>query len=282
MTTQEQVPTQPSEDNHDIFLDPALANAAQDPLLGYFVKRWRPILLVIVAVFAGAYIRQTFRNSYELSLGQSADGFSKVRTEYAEMRAHEARILTLRDEEKKAAAKENKDEKKEDATKREEAAKKRTEEIASLEKKISENRERLNQFVRAMGETEEPYKTIAKVYQGLIAGDAGDLAGMKSAYAGLKFDPSLGDSTDGFYRELASIALARKLLDSPDGAAEGKEMLSNLAEKGSYVNVSAALTLAHIAVSDDDKKKTAEQLLKLVTAHPEQAKFLESEIKRLQ
>ena len=85
-----------------------------------------------------------------------------------------------------------------------------------------------------------------------------------------------------FTAELGAMIKARQLLDETSTVTEGRELLAALAERGEYVHVSAALSLARIAESSDERAVALEVLTGLLNRTPEQTELLTPEIERLE
>jgi hypothetical protein len=275
-----------SPGGHDIFTDPALAEPLQsDPVFRFIKDYWRQALLVIGMILAVAYARQVFRDTHVAEMERAADIFARARSEFEQStklreQLGEARVQLA---EKESASAKGSGEKNAGAPPpaETEAAKSR---VADLEKQLADSMRRLDGHLGALADVRSPYREFGQLYRGLAAragaGDGGAVAEMRAAFGvptgtvPLAVDPDLPT-------ELKAMALAKALLDSPEGRVEGRNALAELAHKGVYVNVSAALALAHTASSGEERQAALTVLESIVAAHPEQQSLLGQEAARL-
>ena len=88
-------------------------------------------------------------------------------------------------------------------------------------------------------------------------------------------------SADRLIAELEALAYARAVLDSKTQAAEALSILKDLAASGAYAHTSAALTIAAVAKTAEERAAALELLTEVQRGHPEQSGLLEDEIARL-
>ena len=222
-------------------------------LVEYVEKNWKSFLLTICAVFAAFYLVKVFRDTRNASLEASADLLNKVRQSYE----------ALADTELAPPPKEEKE---------------RTEKEEQKKKLKSQ----LNEQLKALAETKEPYPTFGMVYKALSLSLDGNRDELKNQVEALNLDKILQtDDTSRMPLELSALVFARALIDWDDMLGKGSEMLTKLAEKGKYVHVTSALVLSRIADTKEKKAEALATLEKVLASHPEQNALLTPEIERL-
>ena len=139
--------------------------------------------------------------------------------------------------------------------------------------------DRLKQSTLVLSDALEPYKKLSALINTLAAKERGDVATLKSLASQYSIDLiTKAKGSDRMVAELSALAVARALLDLPDGEKQGSDMLKALAEQGETVGISAALSLARLASSEDEKKQAQALLKNLSEKRPEQAALLKNEI----
>ena len=255
---------QPLQPEHDIFTDPALSQETRDPIGEFLKKQWRPALIVVVLAFAAIYVRDTLRASHQVSLEASANSFFKAQEALEDFRKAKKTLAEL---EAKPLSKEKE--------KQLEEEKLRSEASADL----ALRGDRLKQSTLVLSDALEPYKKLSALINTLAAKERGDVATLKSLASQYSIDLiTKAKGSDRMVAELSALAVARALLDLPDGEKQGSDMLKALAEQGETVGISAALSLARLASSEDEKKQAQALLKNLSEKRPEQAALLKNEI----
>lgn len=258
----------PATSSPDAFSGPPLASRVHDPVAALAERIWRPVLLVVGALVAGWYIKSTLSSSYEQSAREAADSFSKVRTAFTSVKTAQERLRTL--EATSLAGKSDVD------------VKKQADDVERAKKEVSEAKDLLSQFLVVLGDAREPYKQLASIYRALAAREVGDIAAMRAALSTFSAEPvGKPDSSERFYAELGLLALAKTLIDDPATLNEGRDLLIKLSKNGTTVDVTAALSVARIAETSEQRAAAVALLTDLQTGHPEQAALLERELKRL-
>lgn len=262
-----------------------------DPLFRFLKDYWRQILLVVGVILAGVYARQVFRDTHVAEMERAADIFvrarsefeqsTKLRTELAEARL---RLVELEQApsapQKKGAA----------AGAKAEAASPKPDtaaaasRVADLEKQLADSSRRLDGHLGSLADVRSPYREFGSLYRGLAAraaaGDGNAVAEMRAAL-GVGTGTIAVPTKPDLATELKAMALARALLDSPEGRGEGRQALTELATKGVYVNVSAAVALAHTARTPEERSAALKVIENLLATHPEQETILRPEVARL-
>jgi hypothetical protein len=231
---------------HDIFTDPALAQTvAEDPFIRWLKQSWRTLAVIVAAVVAGAYVVSTLRETHHASLERSADLYARVRADFEAYTVAHAAARSGRETAGQAG---------------EEGEQKRVE----AERAAEAVRVRLEQGIAALGDTKEPYASIALIYSDLLAKLEGGAQGASPALAG----------GDAFFSEMHRFVRARALLNDAATVDSGREQLSSLARDGSYVAVAAVSVLRTIARTPAEQA-TAEELVQRVRERlPAQASLL--------
>lgn len=259
-------PPQVKQRGRRIMADPVLAQGLEeDPLLKWLFANYHYFLYAILAVVAANYIVNTFRASKESEMRQAADAFSTVREEFDRYSALQLTVSGLKA--KPDASKEGSEDAKS---------------LAKSEGELKQVKDKLNESLNALGDSAPPYDSLAKLYRGLSLIVAGEAVSARQALSDVGDWKALSEGAEQrFFAEHAAAALARALVDQEKSYAEGRTMLKELAERGSFANVSAAITLANISVTPEEKKEALGALEKLKNLHPEQASLVKAEIEML-
>ncbi len=259
------------ETPHDIYTDPALAQAKEeDPFFGYIANNWRQLLVTAVVIFGGYYIYTRYQQAQNLSFIAAADLLVKVQETSKELTELQSKLITLNQPQVGE---------KEDVKKGTDLAK----EKEALQKQVDETKEKFSQRLAALSDAREPYGNLANLYRGLNASKSGDIASLKSAVGAV--NDQLSDSNDDgsvLVQELATLMLARSLLDNADTYIEGRDQLKTLATEGKFVHSSAAQTLARVSATDEEKQDALSIIDQIISTHPGQSDILKEEKERLQ
>ena len=263
----------PQPTKHDIYTDPALAQApTDDPLYKWLNAHWRHLLSLVIAIAVITYFVGAFRDSYESSMRGAADIYARLQSEYNNYSvAKSALSAAVIENDKKMAGK--------SAAEKNEAEKG----LENYYKNVEDAKSRLTQLVNSASYTREPYSVIADLYRGLMQRIENPKSPDLAALDKFRDWENVGkpNSDQRFYAELGALILARAYLDDATKRTDGEAMLKNLATKSQIVNVSAALTLSHIA-DTKEKRVEAKQILDTVLSkNPEQLDLVSDESKRL-
>jgi hypothetical protein len=234
-------------------------NVADDPVVLFFQKNWR-FLVVLCAAFALVYFARTaYLNTFEKTMRGAADVFAVTRQEYYS-------LVQAVDELKKI----------------DQEAEGGKEKLKEATEKRDEIITRLNSNLLALKNEREPYSALSALYSGLARLAVGDTAQAEQEFSKLNWQALPAESTaDRMVAELAALNVARAKLDSDATVADGKKLLDNLARNGKFVNVSAAAVLGMIAATDEEKKAAADVIAQILQDNPEQSDVLQSELDRL-
>ncbi len=141
-----------------------------------------------------------------------------------------------------------------------------------LTKSLSEAQSRIKPLA-----TSKYYSTISKLYSALLKKNTGDQKGFEEDINKIDFNNYKNESNEQsrFYKELASIIIAKAYLDDETKISNAKELLTNLIKDGKYFNVVAFNTLSIIAKGEEEEelKKLKEELL---SKAPEQSELLKN------
>lgn len=244
-----------TDPERDIFADPALARQTSDPVAEFIKRQWRPLLVTVVLAFALVYVRDTFRESRQRGIEEGANALFESQEALKQLRESVKKVGQLKAKTVLA-----------DADKKE---------LEAAEADLKTRTDRINQTLTILGESVAPYSGLANIIGGLAAHDRGELSAVEN-YLG-KYPLETFDKLKGAPRleaELGLITYARSLLDFPNSEQKARAILIALAQKGETVAVTAALTLLHIASTDQDKQQAQEIVNVLSAKFPEQASLL--------
>ncbi len=223
--------------------------AKEDPFARFLLEGWRQVFWIVVAVFAIFYIKNAYVKNQQTNQQYSADRFVQVRNEMERM---DAARIKAGDEEKKEGEKPA--ESKEDAAKR-----------------VSEG-------LRALQDAKDPYNQLEPLYAALLNAKTG---GKVVDTVNPSQLPAAGDAVGRMIAEFQLLVNARAKLGSPDTIADGKALLKRLAAEGIYVNIDAAISVARLARSPEERAEAMSILQDIENRQPEQAKLLGPELQRL-
>lgn len=256
---EQQHSTDTDTSKHDIFTDPAIAQAkAEDPLFDFIAKNWQQLLFAAAIIFGGHYMYTRYQSTQYDSRVSASDLFAKVRSSAQELIIAERELASLKsqtDEAQKAS-------------------------LEEAEKKVTEAESSLKQRVAALSDAKQPYAELSNLYKGLAAIRAGNLDQASQDFSQIinlaKTNPDME-----LYSELARLQLSRSRLDLPEQYSQARSDLKSLAENGHYVNVVAATVLARVSTTSEEKTEALNVLQSLAKMHPEQADLLEEDLERL-
>lgn len=257
-TTDSSTDTTGSSPNR-IFEDPVIARAAQeDPVVIFFARWWKHLFVAVVALAAAAYARNTYRHTLMASKEQASEVFAKAREHYETFKKAETRIAVAKLEKKEQG------------------------ELAALEKQSADALSTLRQQLTVLKDTLEPYSTLGRIYEGLVAIESGDIAAARSALKQFERENLGGvDADERLYVEGAMLALGKGLLGKPETQKEGIDILKRIVQEGQSAHVVAGLAIARVAGSDQEKSEAKVLLEQLKQKHPEQGDLINSEIESL-
>ena len=276
-------------ESNDIYTDPSIANSAvasavrDDPLFRFLAQSWRSVVVVVLAIAAAWYGWRGFQSTREESVRHAADIFSRLRIEFEELNRLNAERATVlkevaeleqniaspaaapkRGENAKAGVVANAEEQQKEIDQK----RARLEEIAAT---VTKTRERAQQTSLLLTDAREPYRSLAALYQVLIQAD-GSSAVPPPAESAAATELAL-------VQELQTLAAARRELEV--NRAEGIERLVGLAESAHYTRAYAALILAQIADSEQERVRAREIIEGVQRNFPDQSALLDGELRRL-
>lgn len=216
-----------SSRRHDIFTDPALARAAEeDPFVRFVHQHWRQLIVALIAVAAVTYAVQAFEETRVESLQRAADLFSRAQSEFD-------RYVTLLQSSESTATTADAD----GAATDDGAPNLRV-------TQVEEARARLEQVLASLADAREPYGALAPVYRALL----GLVGEAQVATGGERVE-------DPFLRELERFVRARAALDNPATAAEGRQMLEELVQRGEVTAPAAIMILERTAQNEEERSQ---------------------------
>jgi len=274
MVGQQQTPNETENDRDRIFSDPTLQQTmAEDPLLKYFKENWRQTLIILGTACALYFGYQTMHETYVQSMQRAGEIYSNLHKQ-----------LLVLDTEKSDLSKavSEQDEKNRDAKASDQDKQAALKKVSDAQTELNKSQDKLKEMLTALSDSREPYKSIAQIYRGIFALRNGDLAGAKDALsAAAAWKTQKADTKERFYAESAAFTLAGALLDQDNGLQEAKGLLRDLAGEGGYLSVPAALRLARIAVSPEEKSEAISILESLKAKQPTQNTLLDAELSHL-
>jgi hypothetical protein len=253
--------TENENPKHDIFTDPELSRAVtEDPLFRTLTKNWRQLVVVVAAVLFGSFAWQRFQETKDERLGDYSELYTRASDQLTDLAEKSKKLAEL-----KVSL----------VTMDEESRKK----LSEAELALTEAQNRLEDTVKSLGDTAEPYTSFVPLYRGLAAALSSDKA---TAAQILQTDDWRTAEARGkgaqFAAELATLARARVLVDDDARFAEGFTLLKDLALSSQYVFAGAVVTLQRVAQSPEQKSEAAAVLDQVRNQRPEQAELLKQAV----
>lgn len=239
---------------------------AEDPLAIFLNKYWRQVVVVAAIIAAGFYAKNVFEETYTASMQRAAAVFSDMRAQYANLNSLLAEQEKLKGQ---------------PIAQGESAEKSETDKQEQLKKQIEDSETRLLDLLRALQDEREPYRSLGNLYRGLFAHQKGDFEAMQAQLGSFNWKAAEASSKERYFAELAALALARAELDQDSQRESGQSLLKQLAAESEYVQVSAALTLARIAKTEQERTEISQQIESILQKSPQQSEILEPELSRL-
>lgn len=236
-------------------LDESVARtAAEDPLARFLIQHWQRILVVIGACVALFFAVSMFQDAARRRVESASDALLQTRSRLEELQSLQAKYDA-----------------EQDPGKRDE-----------LKKGVDEALRKLNFSAVTLSDSVGIYKELAPLYQGIAARAAGDrVAALAALGASQAWESKPVGSSTRFAAELSALTRAGIMLDDEGSYAEGRALLTALAQKGEVVAVSAALSLAETSSSIEEQQAARSVLEELSRRVPESSSRIEPELKRL-
>jgi hypothetical protein len=248
---------QPAPANRNIFQDPAIAAAAQnDPFVRFVVRHGKTILVCLAAIGLGMIAVNRFTVTQQSRKAQVTQDVRGIQKEYEALVAKLDELQGLRADSSPSAE--------------------TLEKIKGIEADVKQLKEKGNLKLSAL-EASGSFPDIARLYRGLIAAKTGELDQAKESLSAVTWDKLPDGSAERLVAELASLALAKSLVDSDVHRPFAQQALVALAERGSVAAAQAVVALRSLAATDEEKS-TVDRLADGVRKRiPSQRKFLSSE-----
>lgn len=240
--------------------------ASEDPLFKFLSSYWRPIAVIVIAVFGANYIYNSFQETYESRMRRAADVYLNLQQEYSRLKELERDLGVTPDQ---VATEEGAEAKADEAAKKEE-------DRAKLLEKRNEHIKNINDYLAALETEREPYNLIGELYANLSKSQSDEKV-VDLAVASLPAaKQSLEDLDAGrFIKELKAFALWRRQLDNDEQREKAVTGLKELARNGVFVNLASALTLINLSENGDSKQELVSLLQGIVEKTPEQRSLIE-------
>ncbi len=246
---------------HSIFEDPAIAQAAKDdPVVRFISQNWKTVIGALIAVALSMIAYNSFKSTAEQKRASATQTLIDIQQGYKAITDKQESLTTLAKELLVESDPKKKDE--------------LQQKIDADTKELNQLRDRTTLVIDSL-KSPEPFDMLAQMYRGLMAARFGDYATTEKILSATSWE-AIGspDSAERMAAELAALGLARSLVDAPSSGEMVKSALTNLASKGSFAAAQAAVTLATIAVTPDDRAKAREVIDGVSRRLPSQEKFL--------
>jgi hypothetical protein len=262
-------PTSGSDDER-LYRDPALdqSTPSEDPLVRFLVKNWR-ILVAAVAVYGLVWYGQVvYRQSQSRRAERASEGLARVRESYEQLVSAQESLIAAQ----RGGAKD-------DATKADDA--KAVTEVKDAQLRRDEARSSLDERLKILADQGGAFTRMASVYETLSRAAIGEIVADPELAAAKAWNGVSPDNAERALAEAQAYLSAKVLLIKPETHQAGVSGLTSLAKEGAYLNAAAAISLAAVAVSTEEKEYAREILKSVRAAHPEQSDLISEETKRI-
>lgn len=257
-----------SRARRNIFEDPAIVEAGRnDPFIRFISSNWRLLLVLLVAVGLGIVGYSQVTATTLQKQAEATRALRDMQQAYQEV-VEEREVLVTAQADERAA--------KDDKARAEasERVKKAAETLKLKEDRLLAKASEL--------ETNPSFATFSGLYRGLVAAGRSDFGAVQAALGAQSWE-TVGTqrSPERAAAELAVLGLAKALSDSEQHLEAAKQALKGLAERGDFAAVRAAVALAALATTPEEKAQ-AKAIIGLLQARlPSQQKFLLDASERL-
>jgi hypothetical protein len=251
-----------SDDKHDIFLDPVLAqNMSEDPLFQWFSQWWRQIATFAVALVVIVYAKGVFEENRAAELAAAADTYAGLQEAMAVMPELDSKLKKVRADAAAASA-----EKKSEADKL----------VSDTQAELERAKSRIENVLGTLAATRGPYPELARFHRGLLSAQAKDFQNAAtelnpSAWKGIAAEKR----AERLLAELAALVYARAGIDDQNQRAASLALLNELGDKGAFVAASALVTLSALAQSPEEKAALKGSIERLLAVQPEQTDLMQ-------
>lgn len=291
---------------------------AEDPLLRFFEKRWREIVVTLVIVFGVFYGRDVFEQTRLESLRGSADLLLDLQAQVEELRVlsesgegpssvNEVSPEESGDDEegkpKEPTSSDEEVEPEEETVSDEELGAQTGEKTQVVSDKTDETDntdetmerpeptkwergiERANELARALSQERSPYSELSVIYTRVIA--AMEAQSGKGSVDGIAADrKSVGKEFEGVLEELQFFQQALILSQEDETLKDSMVLLQELVQKGSFTGSASLSLLLELSETELGKTTVSEDQLKTLSSsyiarNPEQAALLKKELPQL-
>jgi len=251
----------------NIFEDPAIADAAKtDPVVRFMSTYWKPVMGALIAVALGMIAYNKIKETSAQKRAAATQTFNELREQYNTMVTKQEEAKTL---ERALSSK--------TGSEKDDSAKK----IDELKKETEQLWEKVKLRADAL-ESPAPFDILGRLYKGMAAARMNDYDAAESALIKTPWEISgRPGSGERMVAELATLGLARSLLDSEKHSVAAKGALKGLAERGDFAAVGAVSSLASVVSTDEEKKAVRDLAEKIKSRLPAQEKFLSEATERV-
>ena len=248
--------------SRNLFEDPSIAAAAaNDPFARWMSRNWKGLAVVMVAVAVSMVGYNQFNTIALAKRAAATETLSDIQASYDTLIEKEDSLASLQEEEASST----------DAKIKEEKRKK----VEESQKELVILRDKIVLMTDSLT-TPKPFDILGALYKGLILARQKDF---DKAQALLAANPWEGvgkdDSGERFVAELATLGMARALLDSPKHVDFARGQLVALAERGNFVTVQAVNAVRVVAQTDAQIAQSNELSKAVVGKFPAQIRFMD-------
>lgn len=248
--------------SRNLFEDPAIAAAAaNDPFARWVSRNWKGLAVFMVAIAVSMIGYNQFNTIAIEKRAAATETLSDIQASYDQLIEKEDALAVLRDAEASATDPKVKEEKKS--------------KIDESQKELIALRDKLVLMTDSLT-SPKPFDILGSLYKGLLLARQKDFDKVQALLEANPWE-SVGkpDSGERFVAELATLGMARALLDSPKHVDFARAQLVGLAERGTFVAVQAANAVRVVAKTDAQVAQANEISKALVGKFPAQIRFMD-------
>lgn len=257
-------------DDDRLYRDPALdqSTPSEDPLVQFLGKYWR-VLVALVALYGLVWYGQiVYRQAQSRRAERASEGLASVRESYEQLISAQESLIAAQ----RGGAKD-------DATKAD--VEKRETELKDAQLRRDEARSSLGERLKILSDQGGAFARMASVYETLSRTAIGEKGADIEQVSATEWNGLNPNKAERALAEARAYLSAKALLTKPETQQAAVSGLTSLAREGAYLNAAAAISLATVAASAEEKVSARETLKAVRAAHPEQSDLISEETKRL-
>lgn len=251
----------------------------EDPIFRVLYDWRKPLLVVAVLILGGIYIRNQIQSAF-------VQGQQRAATLYSELLKEYETLEEFKEEKEKIASEVESLKASEDPANEQESGKLKLAELTEREARLSESVQKqiglLNAKIQALQDERQPYSAMGAGFRAMLEAEAGSQDEVAFTLKESKWQAVPVEDSARAFLEASALQIARTALDEEETRQPAFEALRLLARDGIYAHVGAALALARLSNTEEERETALELLRKIALRDPLQNELIEDELQRLE